>query len=119
MSGRLAVVLTWALASCAAAGESGGPDDDVVERGAFRLHLYKRPTGRESYEIRRDGGGLVLKVSSENHDRGVKEPLEANLRLRTDQTPADFEVKGKTSRFSEIDSSVRVENRSAIVREGE
>ena len=55
-----------------------------IERGAFRLHLFKRPTGRESYTIRRTGRETVLEASSANTDRGVRQPLEANLRLRDD-----------------------------------
>jgi imidazolonepropionase-like amidohydrolase len=102
----------------AAGGASAADDGEMMERGAFRLHLYKRPTGRESYEIRRAGGGLVLKASYENTDRGVKEPLEADLRLRGDGKPLSFMVKGKTSRSSEIDVSVTIDGDSATVRGG-
>jgi hypothetical protein len=102
-----------------AAGSASAADDgELIERGAFRLHLYKRPTGRESYEFRRANVGLVLKASYENTDRGVKEPLEASLWLRGDGTPASFMVKGKTSRSSQIDVSVTVEGDSATVRDG-
>jgi imidazolonepropionase-like amidohydrolase len=119
MSRKLAVLLIGSLSALAAAGsawaEDGGP---IVESGAFRLHLYKRPTGRETYEIRRDGDGLILTASYENTDRGTKEPLEATLRLRGDDTPERFAVKGRTSRFTQIDSEVKVEGRTATVREG-
>ncbi len=119
MSRKLAVLLISSLPVLAAAAsawaEDGGP---IVESEAFRLHLYKRPTGRETYEIRCDGDGLILKASYENTDRGVKEPLEATLRLRGDQTPQSFAVKGRTSRFTRIDSEVQVEGRTATVREG-
>jgi imidazolonepropionase-like amidohydrolase len=94
------------------------PEGDVIESGVFRLHLFKRPTGKETYEIRRDGGGLVLKASYENKDRGAQEPLTATLRLRGDQGLAHFDVKGKTSRFSVIDSAVDIEGQTATVREG-
>jgi imidazolonepropionase-like amidohydrolase len=119
MSRKLAVLSIGSLAALAAAGGAWAEDGgQIVEHGVFRLHLYKRPTGQETYEIRRDGDGIVLKASYENTDRGVKEPLNATLRLRGDQTPERFEVKGKTSRFTQIDSEVRIEGRTAIVREG-
>jgi hypothetical protein len=37
-----------------------GDDGATLERGEFRLHQYKRPTGRETYEISREGDRLVL-----------------------------------------------------------
>jgi imidazolonepropionase-like amidohydrolase len=106
------------MALATAGGAWAEDEGEVVERGVFRLHLYKRPTGQETYEIRRDGEGLVLRARSENTDRGVKEPLTATLRLRGDQVPERFEIKGMTSRFTRIDSEVRVEGRDATVREG-
>ena len=119
MSPRRAVFLIGLLAALAAAGGlRAGDDGPVVERGTFVLHLYKRPTGKETYEIRRDGDDLVLKADYENTDRGRKEPLTATLRLRDGRTPGRFEVKGMTSRFTQIDSEVRVEGRTAAVREG-
>jgi imidazolonepropionase-like amidohydrolase len=119
MSGKSAALWIGSLIAIAASGEvSAMADGEIVESGVFRLHLYKRPTGQETYEIRRDGDGLVLKASYENKDRGVKEPLAATLRLRGDHAPEHFEVKGRTSRFTEIDSAVHVEGRTATVREG-
>jgi imidazolonepropionase-like amidohydrolase len=117
----LNLVAFWigSLPAIAATGQAPPPaEGDVVESGVFRLHLYKRPTGQETYEIRRDGDGLVLKASYENKDRGVKEPLKATLRLRGDKGLAHFEVKGATSRFTQIDSAVDVKGGKATVREG-
>ncbi len=120
MSRKQVVLLIGSLAALAAPGGMCADDDSqVVERGAFRLHLYQKPTGRETYEIRRDGDGMVLKAEYENTDRGTKEPLTAMLRLRGDGTPERFQVKGRTSRFTQIDSEVRVEGRTATVREGQ
>jgi imidazolonepropionase-like amidohydrolase len=119
MSSRMAVFLIGLLAELGAATSlRAGDDGPVVERGTFVLHLFKRPTGRETYEVRRDDDDLVLKADYENTDRGMKEPLTATLRLRNGQTPVLLAVKGKTSRFTQIDSEVRIEGRTAAVREG-
>ncbi len=105
MSRKQVVLLIGSLAALAAPGGACADDDSqVLERGAFRLHLYKKPTGRETYEIRRDGDGMMLKAEYENTDRGTKEPLTAMLRLRGDGTPERFEVKGRTSRFTQGNS---------------
>ena len=83
MSLKLAVLGIALLVASAATCKASEPvEGEVVESGAFRLHLYKRPTGRETYEIRRDGDGLVLKATYENKDRGVTEPLTATLAWR-------------------------------------
>ena len=120
MSPTRAVFVIGLLAALTAAGGLRADDDDgpVVERGTFVLHLYKRPTGKETYEIRGDGHDLVLKADYENTDRGTKEPLTATLRLREGRVPERFEVKGRTSRYSGIDSEVKVEGKTATVREG-
>src|SRR5262249_44706405 len=118
-SPRRAVLLIGLLAALATAGGlRAGDDGPVIERGTFVLHLYKRPTGKETYEIRRDGDDLVLKADYENTDRGRKEPLTSTLRLRDGRTPVRFEVKGRTSRYSGIDSEVKVEGKTATVRDG-
>ena len=90
------VFLIGLLAALTAAGGLRADDDGpVVERGTFVLHLYKRPTGKETYEIRRDGDDLVLKADYENTDRGMKEPLTATLRLRGGRTPERFDGQGQ------------------------
>ncbi len=101
-----------------AAGQvSAPPEGELVESGMFRLHLYKRITGEETYEIRRDGNALVLKASYQNKDRGVNEPLKATLRLRGDKSVERFEVKGKTSRFTQVNIAVDIKDSKATVRE--
>ncbi len=118
MSRKLVILLIGSLCVLAAAvAAPAGDDGQIVESGVFRLHLYKRPTGREAYEVRRDGDGLILTATYENTDRGVKEPLSATLRLRGGRTPERFVVKGRTSRFTRIDADVKVEGRTATVRE--
>jgi imidazolonepropionase-like amidohydrolase len=102
----------------AAGSASRTADGEILEQGTFRLHLFKRPTGRETYEIRRAGDGVVLTASFENADRGVKEPLEASLRLSGHGSPVSLSVKGKTARFSDIDVAVAIEGKSATVRDG-
>jgi imidazolonepropionase-like amidohydrolase len=92
--------------------------NEVVEKGKFRLHKLQQPLGEESYEIRREGDSLVVHSTLEFTDRMTKVSLAATLRARQDLTPERFEIKGKTSRSSEIDASVEIQGRSANVRRG-
>lgn len=91
----------------------------VIEKGKFRLHKFQQPIGEESYEISRDGESLVIRSNFEFRDRMKKVALTASLRVRQqDLTPERFEVKGKNSRSSEIDTSVEIQGRGANVRRG-
>src|SRR5256714_15136539 len=90
----------------------------VVEQGKFRLHKLQQPIGEESYELRREGDSTLLRSTFEFTDRMTKVALAATLSTRRDLTPERFEIKGKTSRSSEIDASVEIQGRTANVRRG-
>ncbi|MGH9713407.1 MAG: amidohydrolase family protein [Candidatus Acidiferrales bacterium] len=91
----------------------------VVEQGKFRLHKMEQPIGEEKYEITRDGQSLVVKMQFKFTDRGTAVPLAATLRAATDLTPEQFEIKGRTSRQSEIDEAVEVSAEKARIRNRE
>jgi imidazolonepropionase-like amidohydrolase len=122
----LCAVVVVFLPSTAAQKETGGRAQDrqvsasaqVIEKGKFRLHKFQQPIGEESYEIRRDGGSLVVRSTFEFTDRMSQVALTATLRARQDLTPEAFEIKGKTSRSSEIDTSVEIQGLGAKVRRG-
>ena len=91
---------------------------EVIEKGKFRLHKLQQPIGEESYEVKREGDSMLLSSTFEFTDRMTKVALSATLSARRDLTPERFEIKGKTSRSSEIDSSVEIWGRAANVRRG-
>ena len=78
----------------------------TVESGTFRLHKFERAIGEEKYEIARDGDELTLTSSFHFRDRGSAVDLAATLQLKPDYSPERLQIKGKTSRFSVIDSTV-------------
>src|SRR5215213_1566509 len=90
----------------------------VIERGRFLLHKWGRLIGAENYEVQRDGGALIIKAKLEAEDRVVKVPLAASLRTGLDLRPEKFELEGKTSRHSDIKSSVEIEKATAVICEG-
>ncbi len=47
----------------------------IVEQGKFTLHKFEQPIGEETYEIRRDGDSLAVKMDFKFTDRGSPVPL--------------------------------------------
>ncbi len=111
---RVLAVLLWI---CIAVAAQPTPPGELVESGKFRLHKFEQPIGEESYEVRREGASLVTSVQFEFTDRGAKVPITATLRSAADLTPQSFQIKGKTSRLSNIDSSVEVQGGTAAIRQ--
>ena len=91
----------------------------VVEQGKFRLHKMEQPIGEEQYEITREGESLAVKMQFKFTDRGTAVPLTATLRVASDLTPEIFEIKGRTSRQSEIDEAVEVSAQKVRIRNRE
>jgi imidazolonepropionase-like amidohydrolase len=88
----------------------------AIERGTLRLFYVQKPIGYERYEIAPDLDALKLTADFDFTDRGGRVQLAATLRTKSDFTPLSFEAKGKSYRFVNVDSSVRVEGSDAIVR---
>ena len=87
--------------------------NNIVETGRFELRLFEAPAGVETYRIVRQGETLVLTSELQYSDRGAQVSLAGKLRMRSDYTPEELEVKGTGA-----DYSVRVERGLATVRDG-
>ena len=74
--------------------------------------------GTETYVIRARDDSLFLTSDFEFVDRGTRVPLKTTMALLSDLTPVRFETRGKTARRHEIDQSVYVSGRIALVRNG-
>jgi imidazolonepropionase-like amidohydrolase len=114
---RRAVLIFSLLLIVSAAAPAQTQTPQPIESGKFRLHKFEQPIGEESYTITRDGDSLVVASSFQFTDRGRRVPLSAELRTRADLTPISFNIKGRVSRFSNIDSSVEIKAGGATVRE--
>lgn len=102
--------------SLALAQNLPNPDPAVVEQGKFTLHKFEQPIGEETYEIRRDGDSLAVKVDFKFTDRGTAVPLTATFRGAADLTPQSCEIKGKTARPISIDEAVNIANGTVHLR---
>jgi len=90
-----------------AAQQSDAPA--LVEQGKFTLHKFEQPIGQETYEIRRDGDSLAVKMDFKFTDRGTPVPLSATFRGAPDLTPQAFEIKGQTARPVSIDEALTID----------
>lgn len=119
VAATVALCAGWLVFAVAPRAQPAAPPKaQPVESGKFRLHKFEQPIGAESYEVTRDGDALVLKAQFEFTDRGTRVPLTTMLRTRQNLMPVRFEIKGKTSRQSDIDTSLEVTPTGASVREG-
>src|SRR5437773_5531903 len=89
-----------------------------IEQGTLRLHYVQKPIGVERYTVTREGDGLALASDFDFTDRGGRVQLMAVLHMKPDLTPISFRSKGKSYRFVNVDTDVRVEGNEAAVRDG-
>ena len=106
----------WTAPSSSAAQTAGGTDSSIVEQGKFTLHKFEQAIGQETYEIRRDGDSLAVKMDFKFTDRGSPVPLAAAFRGAADLTPQAFEIKGRTARPVTIDEAVAIEGSTVHLR---
>ena len=86
------------------------------EHGTIRLHYIQKLIGVERYELVTEGGGARLSSDFDFTDRGGRVQLTSTLETASDFSPRHFAAKGKSYRFVNVDSDVRMENGAAIVR---
>src|SRR5580704_15334110 len=100
------VLSTIVPLATASAQQSANPDASILEHGKFTLHKFEQAIGEETYEIRRDGDSLAVKIDFKFTDRGSPVPLATTFRSAPDLTPQAFEIKGNTARPVTIDEAV-------------
>jgi imidazolonepropionase-like amidohydrolase len=114
--------IAWSAVLLGAMLSLGQASPAPMERGTLRLYYLQKPIGYERYEISPDGpnpstaDALKLTADFDFTDRGGRVQLAATLRTKSDFTPLSFEAKGKSYRFVNVDSNVRVEGSDALVR---
>jgi len=64
-------LLLAAASLCATvAQQPASADSAVLEQGKFKLHKFEQAIGEETYEIRRDGNAIAVKMDFKFTDRG-------------------------------------------------
>jgi imidazolonepropionase-like amidohydrolase len=109
-------ILSVALATVPRAEGQSASDSAVVEQGKFTLHKFEQAIGQETYEIRREGNSLAVKIDFKFTDRGSPVPLTTTFRSAPDLTPQSFEIKGQTARPVSIDETLAIEGSTVHFR---
>jgi imidazolonepropionase-like amidohydrolase len=87
-----------------------------TDSGTFFLHKFAQHIGKETYWVTKYKDSIKYTVDFKFVDRGSPVPLKASLKLTNTGNPIELVIKGKTSRFSTIDDSVRVLNDGVVFR---
>ena len=116
MRNRIPIVFVLSLLACAVStaaqsepATQQAATSALVEQGKFTLHKFEQPIGEETYEVRRDGDSLAVKIDFKFTDRGEDVPLTTSFRSAPDLTPQAFEIKGKTARPVQIDEAITID----------
>jgi imidazolonepropionase-like amidohydrolase len=100
------LIAAWTLSARAQSPDSG----------TFLLHKFAQNIGKEKFTRQSTEAGLQYSIEFRFVDRGSPVPLTARLELSQDNEPRSLFIKGKTSRFSTINDSIRISGHSALVR---
>ena len=79
------------------------------------VSLIDRPVGRETFSSRPDGNGTVFTADLDLTERNGRLQIASSMRLGPDLTPTEFNVKGKSYRFVNVDTAVKVAGGMATV----
>jgi imidazolonepropionase-like amidohydrolase len=79
------------------------------------VSLIDRPVGREIVTSKPDGDGTIYSADLDLTERNGRLQVASTMRLAADLTPTDFVVKGKSYRFVNVETAVKVAGGIATV----
>jgi imidazolonepropionase-like amidohydrolase len=88
----------------------------TADSGSFLLHKFEQPIGKEKYTVSKKDGKVVYDIDFKFVDRGNPVPLKATMVMNSSMEPVSFIVKGSTSRFSYINDSVVIDQKTAHIK---
>lgn len=96
------------LSLLSALGLSAHAQQAATDSGTFILHKFQQAIGRETYQVNKSKDAVTYTASFKFTDRGSPVPFKAELKVRPDTEPLEFDIKGKFSRFSEINDKINI-----------
>lgn len=88
----------------------------VTDSGTYLLHKFEQNIGKEKYTISKTAAGVTYFVDFKYIDRGSPVPLKATIHMSPALEPLSFRIKGGTSRFSAVNDSVVINNKTAFIK---
>jgi hypothetical protein len=88
----------------------------ATDSGSFLLHKFAQNIGRETYTITKQGNNTQYDINFKFIDRGSPVALKAQLLVNPALDPIHFFIKGNTSRFTNINDTIRIKNKQAKIR---
>ncbi|HLK64581.1 MAG TPA: amidohydrolase family protein [Bryobacteraceae bacterium] len=86
-----------------------------AQSGTLTIHMILHAIGEERYQVTPSDGELTLSSTFEYSDRGNTRTTTATMRMKSDYTPLNLEVKGRIG----PGSSLKIEGNAATVQEGD
>ena len=88
----------------------------ITDSGTYLLHKFEQNIGKEKYTVTKNDNNINYNVNFKYVDRGSPVSLTANLQVTPALEPVSFRINGGTSRFSAVNDSVVINNKTALVK---
>jgi imidazolonepropionase-like amidohydrolase len=107
--------MTARLLACVLLGGLCVSAQSPADSGTILVSLIDRPVGRETFSSKADGDGMAFHADLDLTERNGRLQVSSSMRLAADLTPVEFNVKGKSYRFVNVDAAVKVAGGMATV----
>jgi hypothetical protein len=89
----------------------------IPDSGQFIIHRHLKVIGKETYQLSRSAdGNFNYSINCFYSDRGKDVPLNATMVLSASGEPVRMISKGSTSRMSQINDTVTIEQDNVIIK---
>ncbi|TFF36018.1 amidohydrolase family protein [Mucilaginibacter psychrotolerans] len=90
--------------------------DMPADSGTFLLHKFEQRIGKETYKVYNYKDSKKYVVDFKFVDRGSPVPLKATIKVNPVTDPLELVIKGSTSRFSDVNDSIKINGNTAVIR---
>ena len=88
----------------------------ITDSGTYLLHKFEQNIGKEKYSVTKNNNTINYTVDFKYIDRGSPVNLTASLQVTSALEPVSFRINGGTSRFSTVNDSVVINNKTVFIK---
>ena len=111
---KLLLIISTTLTSLFSIGQNH--TEHNIDSATFLLHKFQQNIGKEKYSIVRSDSTIEYHIDFKFVDRGSAVPLKAVLKLSNNLEPLSLDLKGKSSRMSTINDTIKIQDGKFWVR---